>query len=125
MTRPSEVSGWLERLFRSIDEKDVDAFVNFLTPDASFRFGSAPAVQGHTAIREAVGDFFSTIAGCRHELRRTWHDDDSLVCEGTVTYRRHNGSAITLPFADVFVFCDGLIERYSIYADVNPLYDQT
>lgn len=123
MKQADELSEWLGRLFDSIDAKDADAFVNFLTSDASFRFGSAPAVQGHAAIREAVEGFFATIAGSRHALLRTWLDDDGLVCEGTVTYRRHDDTEITLPFANVLVLCDGLIERYSIYADINPLYE--
>ena len=122
MRYADELGEWLETLFASIDASDADAFVNFMTPDGVFRFGSARPVKGREAIRAAVAQFFSTIDGCRHALHRSWQDDDTVVCEGDVTYRRHDGSEITLPFCNVLVLSDGLIQRYSIYADVNPLY---
>jgi len=122
MKHADQLTNWLGDLFRSIDERDAVSFVKFLTPDATFRFGSAPPTRGRSAIQDVVEAFFSTIAGCRHDLSRTWHDDDTVVCEGKVTYTRHDGSEITLPFANVFVLCDGLVDRYSIYTDVNPLY---
>lgn len=122
MKHADDLAHWLEQIFRSIDAGDADVFVNFLTPDGSFRFGSGPVARGHAAVHGAVTGFFSTIDSCRHALHRTWHDDDTVVCEGEVTYRRHDGSEITLPFCNVLVLADGLIERYSVYADVNPLY---
>jgi ketosteroid isomerase-like protein len=125
MKHADELGRWLEEIFASIDACDADAFVNFLTPGATFRFGSGPAARGQDAVREAVAGFFATIGGCRHRLHRTWHDDDTVVCEGDVTYRRHDGSEITLPFCNVLVLADGLIERYSVYADVAPLYATT
>ncbi|MEJ2603469.1 MAG: nuclear transport factor 2 family protein [Gammaproteobacteria bacterium] len=117
-----DVDDWLRQLFRSIDDNDVDAFVGFMTPDCTYRFGSAPALQGRAAVRAATVEFFSTIDGLSHVLHRHWQDEDSVVCEGSVTYRRHDGSEITLPFCNALVLDDGLIRRYSIYADVSPLY---
>lgn len=124
MDNPDHLNEWLHDLFSSIDRRDAAAFVEFLAPDAVFRFGSAPPVGGRGAIQDAVAAFFTTIAGCRHELERSWADTDTVVCEGEVTYRRHDGSTITLPFANVFELRDRLIGRYSIYADVGPLYQQ-
>ncbi|HKL63866.1 MAG TPA: nuclear transport factor 2 family protein [Woeseiaceae bacterium] len=122
MKHADELGRWLEEIFASIDAGDADAFVNFLSPDGTFRFGSGPAARGQQAVREAVAGFFATIDGCRHVLHRTWQDDDTVVCEGEVTYRRHDGSEITLPFCNVLALADGMIERYSVYADVAPLY---
>ena len=112
----------LDRLFAAIDAMDTDAFLGCLTPDASFRFGSGPEVAGHAAVGEAVSGFFATIAGLRHTLNRTIEDDDALVCLGDVTYTRHDGSEITLPFANVFALDGGVISDYRIYADIGPLY---
>ena len=112
----------LTRLFRAIDAMDIEAFVDCLTEDGLFRFASAPPVRGRTAVGQAVGEFFATIAGLSHELTRTVSDGDTLICEGEVTYTRHDGSRITLPFADIFELKDGLIADYRIYADVGPLY---
>ncbi len=113
----------LRELFAAIDAMDSERFVRSLTPDAVFRFGSAPPVTGRDAVGDAVGNFFSSIAGLRHALTMTLSDDGTLVCEGEVTYTRHDGSEITLPFANVFEFEDGLIAHYKIYVDIGPLYN--
>ena len=112
----------LRNLFAAIDSKDVDGFVGFLTPDASFRFGSAPAANGADAIREAVGGFFTSIKALEHSVARAFADGSTLFCEGNVTYTRHDGSTVTLPFADVFEMAGDRIADYKIYMDIAPLY---
>ena len=66
--------------------------------------------------------FFATIAGCAHSIARTVCEGGTLFCEGEVTYRRHDGTEITLPFTDVFEYDDDLIDAYKIYIDIGPLY---
>lgn len=112
----------LDELFKSIDQKDTEQFLHFLTADAVFRFGSAPPVEGRKLIRDAVNGFFSTIAGCKHVLTKILVETDTLVCEGEATYTRHDGTEITLPFANILEFEGDLISHYKIYADVGPLY---
>jgi ketosteroid isomerase-like protein len=112
----------LRDLFAAIDSCDSERFANFLTADAAFRFGSAPAVAGREAVRDAVAGFFTTIAGVRHELGLMAATGDTLICEGEVTYTRHDHSTVTLPFADVLDVEDGLISNYKIYIDIAPLY---
>jgi ketosteroid isomerase-like protein len=112
----------LTDLFRSIDAKDAVRFAAFLTPDATFRFGNAPPVTGRTAIAQAVEGFFGTIRALEHNLREHWQGPDSLVCEGEVTYTRHDGTRLTVPFVDVFRLRAGLIQDYLIYMDITPLY---
>lgn len=109
-------------LFAAIDANDAAAFVGYLTEDAVFRFGSAPPVRGRAAIRAAVDGFFGTIAGCSHTVQRSISLDSALVCEGEVTYRRRDGSEITLPFADIFEYEGDRISQYKIYMDISPLY---
>ena len=109
-------------MFDAIDAKNGTAFVSYLTEDAVFRFGSAPPVQGRDAIQAAVDGFFMTIAACAHNIARTIGQNDTLVCEGEVTYQRHDGSSISLPFTDVLEYDGDLIAHYKIYIDVAPLY---
>ena len=109
-------------MFAAIDAKDSAAFVSHLTDDAIFRFGSAPPVQGRDAIQAAVDGFFGTILGCAHEIRSTFQCDDTIICEGEVTYQRHDESKVMLPFADVLEYTDDLISHYKIYIDITPLY---
>lgn len=109
-------------LFAAIDAKDTERFLDYLTDEGSFRFGAAPPAEGKEAVRTAVDGFFSSIAACEHKVPRFVADDDVIMCEGQVTYTRHDGSQITLPFANVFEMNGELISNYKIYTDISPLY---
>lgn len=122
MTSVDAVAGRLDGLFASIDAKDTDGFLAFLTEDAIFRFGSAPELTGRVAIRNAVDGFFSSIAGSSHALKNVLGKDATLVCEGEVTYRRHDDTELTVPFTNVFELDGELISHYKIYIDIAPLY---
>lgn len=112
----------LDALFAAIDNCAADAFVEFLTKDASFRFGSAPAMTGRAEIARGVGAFFKTIAACKHRVAKTIVSGNTMVCEGAVTYRRHDDSEVTVPFVDVFEIDGDLISDYKIYIDTTPLF---
>jgi ketosteroid isomerase-like protein len=109
-------------LFSAIDAKDTRRFLDYLTDDGSFRFGAAPPAVGKDAIRAAVDGFFSSIAGCAHVVPRFIAAGDVIMCEGEVTYTRHDSSQITLPFANVFEMDGELISNYKVYTDISPLY---
>jgi ketosteroid isomerase-like protein len=116
---------WWQRLFAAIDARDAAAFVELLTPDAQFTFGNAPTVIGSEAIGIAAAQFFAAIASCRHRLLRTLTESDgtAIACEGVVTYTRHDGRAITVPFANVFELRGEKIAAYRIYIDNSPLFN--
>jgi hypothetical protein len=71
-----------------------------------------------------VSGFFSAIAGCQHRLDASWTGPGTFACEGEVTYRRYDGSEVTLPFADVFDLRGKMISGYRIYIDIGPLFAQ-
>jgi ketosteroid isomerase-like protein len=114
-------SAWWQHLFAVIDARDATGFVDLLTPDAQFRFGNAPTVVGTDAIRAAVSSFFAAISSSSHRLIRTWNSSIGVACEGEVTYTRHDGSKVTVPFANVFELRGTLIAAYRIYIDNSPL----
>lgn len=109
-------------LFKTIDEMNSDMFITFLTDDAQFRFGNAPAVEGKSAIRDAVAGFFGTIKGISHKNINLWVNPDSVLYEGEVTYTRHDGSTLTIPFFNKFGIVGNKIKDYFIYIDITPLY---
>ncbi len=113
---------WWEQLFSVIDSGDAVGFVTFLTPDAQFRFGNAPAMIGSEAIGGAVAGFFAAIASSRHQLLQTWGMGGSVGCEGEVTYTRHDGSVVTLPFVNLFTLRGDKISSYRIYIDNSTLF---
>jgi len=111
-----------EKLFASIDTMDTESFLGFIHEDATFRFGSSPAVKGHAEISAAVDGFFSSFTALRHDLQRIVADGNAVVCEGEVTYTKHDDSVITLPFANIFEVDGGLISLYRVYIDIGPLF---
>lgn len=111
----------LEQLFAAIDAKDPDRFVSFLTDDAVFRYGSQPPVEGRKAVREYVAGFFGTIAGLSHTVGDAWERDDTMVVRGDVTYTRHDGAKIPVPFTVVLYLKGDRAQQYLIYTDPSPL----
>jgi hypothetical protein len=116
---------WWERLFKAIDESDAAGFVGFLTPDAQFRFGNAPAIQGAGEIVAAVTGFFRTIRSSQHRLLQSWGAGESAGCEGEVTYTRLDGAVVTVPFANIFRLRGDRVCSYHIYIDISTLFIAT
>ncbi len=111
----------IEGLFKAVDTKDTDSFVAYLAEDAVFRYGSQEAVQGRAAIRKYVAGFFGTVKTLQHRVKETWEGDDSLVCQGEVTYTKLDGNEVTVPFVNIFRFEKDRIHDYLIYIDPSPL----
>jgi ketosteroid isomerase-like protein len=111
-----------ENLFASIDSMDTERFLGFLSKNATFRFGSAEPVTGRDAIAAAVNAFFASVAALRHDLSGVIGDGDTAACEGIVTYTRHDGSTVSLPFVNIFEFQQDLISAYRVYIDIGPLF---
>lgn len=114
-------SEWFEALFTTIDRMDADSMVSFLTDDASFIYGSQPAVQGKEAVRNFISEFFGSLRGISHNLLRTWVVEDTKICEGEVTYDLADERRIILPFLNVFDMQNEKIREYRIYIDPTPL----
>jgi ketosteroid isomerase-like protein len=113
---------WWERLFSAIDSGNAAQFVESLTPDAQFRFANAPATIGRQNIRIAVSAFFEAIKSSKHRLLEMWNANESVGCEGEVTYTRLDGSVVTIPFANVFKLRGEKIASYHIYIDNSSLF---
>jgi len=109
-------------LFSTIDAKDTRKLLTFLTDDAQLCFGNQPPAVGAQAIASMLDGFFPSIKALRHDLRNTWTTADHMICEGTVTYTRHDGSRLCVPFVDVLAMSGGLIKDFRIYVDVSQLY---
>lgn len=122
MNSGASLASRLDSLFAAIDSKDTAAFLDFLTDDAAFRFGSNPELCGHAAIRTGVDGFFASIAGSKHTQGTVLQQDSTMVIEGDVRYTRHDGTEVTLPFTNIFELAGEHIARYKIYIDIAPLY---
>src|SRR5262245_8130560 len=105
---------WVTALFQALDAFDADIFASFLEDDAVFVFGNSDPVRGKQTIRDVVAGFFATLKAIRHDLIETWVLPEAVICQGTVTYTRHSGSQLCVPFANIFRMRNGLIRNYLI-----------
>lgn len=112
---------WVDDLFAAVDAKDTERFLSFLTADAQFRFGSDPPVIGTAAIRGAIDAVLTSVAGLSHELEQVWAQGSNVICKGTITYTRHDGRRVSIPFCNVLGMSDGRIRDYVVYTDPKPL----
>ncbi|MGI9304344.1 MAG: nuclear transport factor 2 family protein [Gammaproteobacteria bacterium] len=113
---------WIIDLFKSIDRKDADGFVSFLTEEATFRLGNTPPVTGRESIRKAVSPFFSSIQALEHGLIDTWVLQHAVICIGEAKYTRHDGSVLAVPFANVLKLNNSLVHEYLVYVDISQLF---
>jgi ketosteroid isomerase-like protein len=113
---------WISPLFSSIDARDADGFSARLAPDVVFRFGNAEPVEGLESVRQAVAGFFQSIAGISHQVSDTWVAGDAVICQGRVTYTRHDGSRLSVPFANIFRMSGERIREYLVFVDASHLY---
>ena len=109
-------------IFNSIDTKNTQDFIGFMTEDCVFQFGNAPAIKGKSEIEKNIDVFFGSIEGISHSLIESWQTENSLICHGSVTYTRLDKSKLTVPFANILYLKDGLISQYLIYVNNSELY---
>jgi ketosteroid isomerase-like protein len=117
----SAARDWVAGVLRAVDGKDFARFCGFLAEDAMFVFGNAPAVTGAAAARAAVGGFFETIDALCHDVTDVWSSGETILCRGTVTYTRRDGTKLTVPFANVVRMRGPLALHYQIYVDASRL----
>jgi uncharacterized protein (TIGR02246 family) len=113
---------WLEELFKTIDAKDAAGFAAVLTEDAVFRFGNGEPARGRDEVREAVARFFASIRSLKHTVRESWSVSGAVVMHGEVTYTRHDGSQLSVPFANIFKLDGTRVREYLVFADASALW---
>ena len=86
----------------------------------SLRFPGFGTVQPLLSTSHATK---AAIASSRHRLLGMWNGPATAVCEGEVTYTRHNGSVLSVPFANVFDLRGDKIAAYRIYIDNSALFN--
>jgi hypothetical protein len=117
-----KTSAWVHQLLKTVDARDANGFVSYLTEKAHLRLGNGPVVTGKDKIRETISGFFSSIKALKHVILETWAQSDVVILQGEATYTRKDGSQITLPFMNLYRMKGQLIDQYLVYVDLSPLY---
>jgi hypothetical protein len=113
---------WIDELFSSIDAKDTERFVKFLTKDGTFIFANYPPVSGRDNLIGFLNEFFKSIKALNHNVRNYIFSGNNIAAEGIVTYTRLSGTELTVKFCNVFTLENNLIKNYNIYIDASQLY---
>ena len=88
--------------------------------DAS-RCSGAPA-RGRDAVRAAVAQFFAGVKALEHVVHESWTVPGAAVMHGRVTYTRHDGSQLSVPFANVLKLDGTRVSEYLVFADASTLW---
>jgi ketosteroid isomerase-like protein len=108
---------------RVIDDRDIEAFGEYLADDVVFRFGSGEPLVGKPAVEAAGSSMLDQMAASRHEVLNLWEVEEGVVvAEMNVEYERLDGRKLTLPCCNVFRVRDGRVYDYRSYMDINPLF---
>jgi len=116
-------ASFVSKLYQAVDQRDLNGLGAFLAPDVDFKFGNLEAVNGKENVLEANKGFFQSIKDMSHDIDNVWGEGTEIICNGTVNYKRLDGTPFSAVFATVLTVQDGLIQDYRIYADVSGLYN--
>jgi len=111
----------IEKLYQSIDAKDLDYLHNILADNVRFRIGRNDAIQGIEAALAANRGFFASIDTMQHRIDQVWSQQGNVICHGQVNYVRLDGSEYSAPFATILKMQGEKIKDYLVYADVSAL----
>src|SRR5687768_12174979 len=116
------MTDWIQRVYKTVDAKDIESYVQFFTEDCTFRFGNNPAVHGKDGIRQALQQFFPAIKALQHQNVATWNPPGFEMVEAMVTYARHDGSKVTVPAVTIYRMDGSLAKDCRIFVDLAPLW---
>jgi FAD/FMN-containing dehydrogenase/ketosteroid isomerase-like protein len=120
---PGVMADTVVRLFGRGEAFDSAGFIGFFTDTPMYQFGNSEPCLTKSAIFDSVAAFFSAVSALYHDIRNIWEDGDTVFVEMDVIYWRKDGSAVTLPCADIFRFEGDKVSELRIYMDATPVGD--
>jgi ketosteroid isomerase-like protein len=121
--QPRANSDLVRRMFEAGESMNVNNFVKFYADGALYQFSNFPAAHGPQEIIDSSQGFLSKVRQVVHHIENLWEiDDETVVCEMTVTYDRHDGKSFTLPCCDTIKIQNGKVTALKIYMDITPVF---
>lgn len=121
------MSDWITDYYTDVDAMNLEAFVDRHTDDAVVQFANFPPSVGKEAIGAAIGGFWSTIGGLRHERRNLWFVEDggTAVFEAILHYATKGGAEVVLPCVSILDRApDGRVCSLRVHIDLTPLFER-
>jgi uncharacterized protein (TIGR02246 family) len=121
MPRSAAAAALIARIVAADEHLDAAAFVEVLTPDASFVFAGNAAAVGRDAVRRSVEALFANLSTLKHTIHESWESDAMLVYEADVSYTFRSGANLRVPYVNVLRLAGGSVADYRIYLDPTEL----
>ena len=114
---------WVDDFFRDVDTVQIDKLAPWFADDINLRFANNPVIKDKQTAVHVLSEFFSSIAGMKHETETLVGTDDEAAQQAIVTYTRTDGRRVPLPVSSYLHRNDaGKVDKLWIYIDINPLY---
>lgn len=113
----------VRQMFLAGESMNVNNFAAFYADDAWYQFSNFPVARGPQGIVNASGAFLEKVKKVVHHIENMWEvDEETVVCEMTVTYERYDGKSFTLPCCDTIKIRNGKVQMLKIYMDIGPVF---
>jgi len=112
----------IKRYFEAVDAMDLETFKAMHSENARVVFANAPVLQGPEQIAGAIGQFWSTVGGLKHNFVNRWDNPRESILEAAVDYRLKDGRSVTLPCVSILKPEGDKVGELRVFIDVAPLY---
>ena len=110
------------KILEALDNRDLDTFMQHLTEDVEFRFGSDLPVKGYKGVKNSISLFLGDLKKINHSVESEWEVDSTLIVKGMANYHNINGRNVCIPFCDIWTLStEEKIKSYQIYCDPRPM----
>lgn len=116
------MDGWIRDYYADVDAMALEPWLARHTDDVVVTFGNNPPARGKGEVGQAIGGFWQTIGGLRHDIRSAHRDGDTVALEVDVTYERLDGASVVVPCASVLHRRGALVDSLNVYIDLAPVF---
>jgi hypothetical protein len=123
MTAPPEIVDWLRGYYVAMDAGRFDEIAARLHSECRCEYATGHVDVGRDTIIHRAQRALGALEGISHELRGVWLEDDELIFELSVTYRRRDGETIVRPGMGIFVLDEHrLIRVQRLFVDASGVW---
>ncbi|OKH52700.1 hypothetical protein NIES2101_13760 [Calothrix sp. HK-06] len=119
-----EVYEWYLSYLEAIDNKDIEAYINFLADDCVMLPNNNSPVQGKATILQNLSHYWKTFSSLEHDLLNIYGDDLSFVLEALNHYVRLDGKRVTVRAVAITERNkQGLVSSFRFYTDTTSIFE--
>ena len=108
---------------QAMDQKDLDAYVSFLSEDCALQMNNEEPVQGKVAIAGKLGPYWKTFDKIEHDLLNIYGTDQAYVLEALNHYVRVDQRQVSLRAVAFTDLNDsGKVTSVRLYTDVSSVF---